>query len=152
MYDWEVKVGDYVRSFDDSSGQYATGRVTKVYNHQTDRYILLNGQTKVTPNHRFYVPRTDSIGLVKVNLSSTDRLSSLEPNPDLARGEWIEIGALKPGAILLDQNGQLQPVKSIEPVKAKSEVFNFEVAPYKNYIANGYVVHNRKLHYVQDER
>jgi hypothetical protein len=102
-------------------------------------HVLLNGVTKVTSNHRFYVPASGKAGIVNTSLNS-----NLSPAM-LAGGEWIEIGKLRPGALLLDQSGTLVEVKSIERIKEPASVFNFQVSPYPVYIANSMVVHNRKV-------
>ncbi len=129
----EIKVGDQVRSFDEITGQFVQGNVVGLRGDDTTEYILLNGTTKVTANHRFYVPLSSKAVMMSTRLSS-----------DVYGGEWIEIGKLRPGAMLLDQNGKLIEIKSIERIKDSAPVFNFQVSPYPTYIANGIVVHNRK--------
>lgn len=130
----EIKVGDQVRSFDESTGEFVQGNVVGLRGDDTTEYILLNGTTKVTANHRFYVPLSSKAVIMSTSLSS-----------DVYGGEWIEIGKLRPGAMLLDQNGKLIEIKSIERIKDSAPVFNFQVSPYPTYIANGIVVHNRKV-------
>lgn len=135
----EVKVGDLVKSFDEKTGKFAQGHVIGLRRDSTPEYVLVNGTTKVTANHRFYIPPSGKAGIVNTSLTS-----DVSPTM-LAGGEWIEIGKLRPGALLLDQSGKLVEVKSIERIKEPAPVFNFQVAPYPTYVANGIVVHNRKV-------
>ena len=135
----EVKVGDLVKSFDEKTGKFAEGHVIGLRRDSTPEYVLVNGTTKVTANHRFYIPPSGKAGIVNTSLTS-----DVSPAM-LAGGEWIEIGKLRPGALLLDQRGKLVEVKSIERIKEPAPVFNFQVAPYPTYVANGIVVHNRKV-------
>ncbi len=130
----EIKVGDLVKSFDDNTGLFVQGQVIGLSQDKSSEYLLVNGTTKVTANHRFYVPLSSKAGIINMCLSS-----------DVSGGEWIEIGKLRPGAMLLDQNGKLIEIKSIERIKESAPVFNFQVSPYPTYIANGIVVHNRKV-------
>lgn len=130
----EIKVGDRVKSFDESTGKFVEGQVVGLRGDNTSEYVLLNGTTKVTANHRFYVPLSSKARIINACLSS-----------GVSGGEWLEIGKLHPGDMLLDQSGKLTEIKSIERIKDSAPVFNFQVSPYPTYIANGIVVHNRKV-------
>lgn len=130
----EIKVGDRVKSFDENTGKFVEGQVVGLRGDNTSEYVLVNGTTKVTANHRFYVPLSSKAVIMSTSLSS-----------DVYGGEWIEIGKLHPGDLLLDQDGKLIEIKSIERIKDSAPVFNFQVSPYPTYIANGIVVHNRKV-------
>jgi len=137
----DIEVGDTVLSFDETSGKFVTGYVNALRRDNTSEYVILNGNTKVTSNHRFYVPRVIKAGSVNASLPE-------QPSAEqFAGGEWKEIGQLKPGTMLLDQSGTLIEIKSIEKIKETAPVFNFEVSPNPAYVADGMVVHNRKIRY-----
>jgi bacillolysin len=135
----EIKVGDRVKSFDESSGLFVQGQVIGLSQDKSSEYLLVNGTTKVTANHRFYLP---PVG--KSVVTNSCLFSNASP-AILAGGEWVEIGKLRPGAMLLDQSGKFIEIKSIARIKESAPVFNFQVSPYPTYIANGIVVHNRKV-------
>jgi len=139
----EIKVGDKVKSFDESTGKFVEGQVVGLRGDSTSEYVLVNGTTKVTANHRFYVPLSSN------EIINTSLISCVLPEA-LAGGEWIEIGKLHPGDLLLDQNGKLIEIKSIARINDSAPVFNFQVSPNPTYIANGIVVHNRKVLNIQE--
>lgn len=111
-----IKVGDEVMSFDEAGKRFVKDKVTKLLRHKAEGYLIINGQLKVTPEHRFYI-----------------------------EGKWKNIGALKIGDELFTGAGKTEKITSIRKVKEKVKVYNFKVSPYRTYIAGGYVVHNSKL-------
>ncbi|MFH1621822.1 MAG: polymorphic toxin-type HINT domain-containing protein [Candidatus Omnitrophota bacterium] len=111
-----VQVGDMIMAYDVDNARTIADKVSEVFVHDdADSYLIVNGELKVTANH-----------------------------PVLSNGEWVEIGSLRVGDLLLNQKGEHQKIESIEEVLAKEKVYNFHINPYHTYIANGYVVHNRK--------
>ncbi|MCB0310892.1 MAG: M4 family metallopeptidase, partial [Bdellovibrionales bacterium] len=133
-----IDVGDEVRSLDPDTGEFIVGQVRSLSQANVGEYLLLNGKTKVTSVHRFYVPK-HAAGIAKTSLGAESG------QLDLANGEWIEIGKLPIGTMLLNSDGELVELKSLEPITASdTPVYNFEVYPQPNYIADGIVVHNRK--------
>jgi beta propeller repeat protein len=109
-----VKVGDKVLAFDEKTKKLKKDRVKEVFHHVADEYLVVNGYLKVTKDHPVY-----------------------------SNGKWIEIGKLKIGDNLFNQNGKAELIKSIEIIKEKADVYNIEVNPYHTYIAGGIVVHNK---------
>ena len=112
----EIKVGDKVLSFDEKTNQFKPDKVTKLLKHTSYEYLIVNGHLKVTPNHRV-----------------------------LSNGKWVEIGSLKVGNQLFNENGQAEIIHSIEKVKERVTTYNIEINPYHTYVAGGYVVHNLKM-------
>jgi len=115
----KVKVGDYVKAYDEENSCYADGYVYEVLHHSpeemTDYYLIVNNKIKITPNHQIYT-----------------------------ENGWIEIGDMNIGDELsLDDDLK---ILSIEKVYEKVETFNFEVAKYHNYVVSenndDLVVHN----------
>jgi len=109
-----VKVGDAIIAFDEKTGEFKEDKVVEFFVHDTDRYLLINDYLKVTANHPVY-----------------------------HEGKWVEIGNLKVGDNILNSLGQPEAIRSIEEVKEKALVYNFEVNPYHTYVAGGIVAHNK---------
>jgi len=99
----DIKVGDSVKSYDESSGMWKTGTVTKLFHHSpeemTDYYLVINDDLCVTPNH-----------------------------PIMVDGEWISAGELEIGDVY-DGN----TITSIKQVHNRVPTYNFEVEPYHTY-------------------
>ena len=99
----DIKIGDSVCSYDESSGEWKNGEVTELFHHDpdemTDYYLIINDDLCVTPNH-----------------------------PILVDGEWINAGELEIGDIY---GGNL--IRSIERVYSRQPTYNFEVEPYHTY-------------------
>lgn len=110
----EIKKGDKVLAYDEKSKEFKTAKVTKVLNHISDGYLVINGNLKITENHPVY-----------------------------SNGKWIHIGRLKEGDMLFDDKKQAVQIISKEHVPGKVKTYNLDVNPYHTYIANGYVVHNK---------
>lgn len=112
----KIVVGDNVLAYDQETKQMKPDKVTQIFQHdKEDIYLVINGELKVTPIHRF-----------------------------LSKGNWVEIGKLKVGETLTNPQGEDVAIKTIEVVKEKVDIYNFEVNPCHTYVAGGFVVHNRK--------
>ncbi|MFH1111938.1 MAG: S8 family serine peptidase [Patescibacteria group bacterium] len=110
----KVKVGDLIMSYDEVTKQLKPDKIKKVFRHNTDQYLVINGQLEVTANHLVY-----------------------------SDGQWVEIGQLKIGDNLLNFQGKPEKITSIEIIKKVVQVYNLEVNSYHTYIAGGVVVHNK---------
>ena len=62
----------------------------------------------------------------------------------MSNGKWIPIGELSVGDPLTNSEGKDIDIENVIAVKELVDVYNFEVNPYHTYVAEGYVVHNRK--------
>lgn len=112
----DVRVGDIVLTKEnEASSRLVKARVTHVFKHTVDQYLILNGNLKVTPVHRMYV-----------------------------NGGWKVAGEIVTGDYLLDRNNQPVRVFSVEQVKGKFNVYNLETETYHTYFAGGIYVHNQK--------
>ncbi|MFH1858542.1 MAG: Hint domain-containing protein [Candidatus Omnitrophota bacterium] len=114
-----VKAGDNVTVFDQATGGFKQSEVKELLvhdagEHNADRYLIINGYLRVTPNHPVY-----------------------------SNGKWVHIGELGVGDVLLGQDGKPFPIRSIQVVMEHVKVYNFhEVDRFHTYIAGGVVVHN----------
>jgi len=84
----KVKVGDKIIAFDEKTGKFKKDKVVKFYEHETDKYLVVNGHLKVTENHPVY-----------------------------SDGKWVEIGKLKIGDNLLNAQGKFEAITSIKEIK-----------------------------------
>lgn len=99
----DIKLGDKVKSYNQSSGEWGEGTVTELFHHSPDEmgdyYLLINDDLRVTPNH-----------------------------PILVDNEWIDAGDLCIGDVY---GGNI--ITSIERIYEHVKTYNFEVEPYHTY-------------------
>ncbi len=99
----DIHIGDSVKSYDEISGEYKNGTVSKVFHHSpdemTDYYMVINNDLKITPNH-----------LIRLD------------------GEWITADKLEIG----DFYGG-NKITSIQRIYERVPTYNFEVEPYHIY-------------------
>jgi len=112
-----VKEGERILTREsERSKKLVSARVSKVYKHTVNEYIIVNGgELKVTPEHNLYV-----------------------------NGRWMVADDLKEGFYLLDRFGEWREIVSLERRDAKVEVYNLEIEGKKTFFANGFYVHNQK--------
>jgi len=110
----DVKEGDYVMSYNEKNDKYEYNKVTKTFEHNTNGYLIINNKLKITPNHPMHI-----------------------------NGKWEEIGNAKVGDKIKTINGE-ETIFSIKQVNENVEVYNLEVEGSHNYIAEGYLAHNKK--------
>lgn len=112
----EIKLGDEIKAFDEVAQDFKPGKVVHLFVHKSPAYYILNKNLNVTPEHRFF-----------------------------SEGKWIPLGELRIGDKLLNSQGQVVLIKSLEMIEQESTVYNFEVEKYHTYIAGDVVVHNAKV-------
>jgi len=119
----DIKVGDFVKSYDEKSQRIEDKQVTQIFHHTPeemgDYYLVVNNQLRVTPNHRFYV-----------------------------EGHWIFADDLKIGDSLFYPSTDYS-VFSIEKIFERTYTYNFEVEGHHNYFVamepTDILVHNAEL-------
>jgi Pretoxin HINT domain len=115
----DVKIGDIVKSYNESSREIVNSTVINIYYHNAnqmgvDYYMIINNFLEVTPNH-----------------------------PILVNGQWQQIGNAKIGDYLQDENGNRVYIANIQKIYQKVPVYNLEINDTHNYFANGILVHNK---------
>ena len=116
----DIVAGDLVLSCDPETGDVTYKRVLKTYINETDTlvHVTTDDDTIVsTSTHPFYV---------------SDK-------------GWVKAGNLKPGDKLVDKNGEIVLVNSVEIEELESpvKVYNFSVEDYHTYyVGSGLLVHN----------
>lgn len=112
----QIRVGDIVVAFDQETETFKQDKVTELFEHKENKYLIVNAKLKVTANHLVY-----------------------------SDGEWVQIGKLKKGDMLLNVEGRPEAIISIEEASENVLVYNFELNPYHAYVAGGIVAHNKKV-------
>ncbi|NTW22615.1 hypothetical protein HGA34_03710 [Candidatus Falkowbacteria bacterium] len=111
----ELRVGDEVSTFEkDNSPTRAKSVIQGISSHLVDGYLVINGQLKVTPEHKIMVS-----------------------------GEWKMAGAARVGDLLANDQGESEKISEIRYVGSRNaRVYNIIVGRYHTYFAQGYYVHN----------
>jgi len=112
-----IEAGDLVLAWDEESGATKADAVRGVHDPiHADAYLVVN-----------------------------DRLRFTDTHPVLVDGAWRTAGKLAVGDVLTAADGSPVVIESIRTVLGPVTVYNFEVNPLGTYVANGIVVHNKKL-------
>jgi len=118
----QIKVGDMVMSYDESTGFMKPAPVVAVHAPFTaDSYFVINGTVRVTATHPFF-----------------------------SSGGWINTQDLKVGDRLTGSDGSTT-IATIEKVEEPARAYNFQVGDGGTYLAAGIVVHNKEIceHFMQ---
>ncbi|MDR0751786.1 MAG: HINT domain-containing protein [Christensenellaceae bacterium] len=118
-----VRVGDYVKSFNEDTRQIEDKRVTQLFVNETDELTI-------------------------VNTSNGERIVSTPDHKFLSNGHWISAEDLRAGDVLRSVNGQIVIVESIqhELLEKPIKIYNFEVQDNHTYFVGincGIAVHNK---------
>lgn len=108
-----IKIGDFVLSYDFLSKQNTYSEVSETFIHDSDSHLLINNNLEVTSNHPMYI-----------------------------NNKWMEIGNAHPLDKLKTDRGEVF-IFSIQNINNNMKVYNLEVENTHNYYANDYLVHNK---------
>lgn len=112
----DIKTGDYVLTREsENNTSLISAKVTNTHKAKVSGYLIINGIVRVTAEHRLFI-----------------------------NGSWKEAGYLSIGDKLLDTQGNLVNVDTIEWIKGFYDVYNFTVEKYHTYFADNIYVHNDK--------
>lgn len=112
----DIVAGDKVLTRENAwSSELVTVEVMNTVHHTVGEYLLVNGNLGVTEEHVLFI-----------------------------NGQWQLASALRPGDLLLNKDGDPVVVDSIEHIRRKVDVYNFETADKHTYFANGIYAHNDK--------
>ncbi|WP_045114334.1 polymorphic toxin-type HINT domain-containing protein [Microscilla marina] len=114
----DIRVGDWVWSYNEKTGRQELKRVTKVFVRQTQKLINLyfgNEIIQTTPDHPFYL-----------------------------EGKWVKSGNLSQGDSLHLFCSRRLALDSLVKVDTNARVYNFSVTKHHNYFVGkaGVLVHN----------
>jgi len=110
----DVKIGDKILSYNESSEETAVSEVLNTFTHETDGYLIINEKLKLTGNH-----------------------------PIFLNGKWARADSAKLNDYLTDINGSKILIKSIKNVDSDETVYNLEVKSTHTYYAEDIIVHNK---------
>ncbi|MBI5242889.1 MAG: hypothetical protein HY922_04285 [Elusimicrobia bacterium] len=111
----DVQVGDMVMSYDTSTGKYVGSKVVSAPMSQSSNYYYVNETLKVTPGHPLYV-----------------------------NGAWKMSDQLKVGDQLMNANGELVTVTSIQEFQQDVVVYDLFTEYPNDFFAENFLVHNEK--------
>jgi len=110
----DITAGDVVLSYDEKSDQLTSSAVAETFVHQASQYLTINNRIKVTPNHPLFI-----------------------------NDQWVEAGQARAGDSLVHSDGSREVIQTIELIKEKTPVYNFEVADTHTYFAESILAHNK---------
>ena len=116
----DVEVGDLVKSYNPSTGEVVSGEVVIVFRHtpeemREDYYLIINQKMSITPEHRIF---------------TSDGLT--------------EAGELIVGSEMVNEEGGLTVIETIQKVSERVYTYNLEIGKYQTYFAENIAVHNLK--------
>lgn len=112
----DIKNGDFVSTKESSgSNKIVKAKVIGLQKAEDNGYLIINNSLKITPDHILWV-----------------------------NGSWTIAGNIQKGDKLLDKDGNVVFVTSIEWQSGKFRVYNLDVEKYHTFFANGIWVHNQK--------
>ena len=112
----EIIVGEEIQTLNNvEDRQLVSAKVANVHRVSVNGYLIINAVLHVTPEHRLYV-----------------------------NNSWKTAGEIKIGDQLLNSQGQMIGVRSIEWIRRPITVYNLEIEKYHTYLAGNFYVHNDK--------
>lgn len=125
----EIRAGDLVLAFDETTGQVLPSRVSKLYVHDDWEMqapiVAIDNQLHATGNHPFYVN------------GEWRHADHLQPGDVV-----LKLAAFSPGSLAEDHRPQKASISSVVTLPGAPRVFNLEVENFHTYFADGYLVHN----------
>jgi len=121
----ELTIGEIVKSYDLENDKFVSSKISNIFYYdsddiESDYYLLLNNELKVTPNHKFY-----------------------------SEGKWVSVRDLKVGDMLFSPEIDYY-IYSIDKIYEKQHVYNLGIDNFHNFfvkIDDFYVlVHNELLY------
>lgn len=111
----DIRPGDVILTWNSNRTSLVEAKVTGTHDLEVNGYLIINGDLKVTENHKIWV-----------------------------NDGFKEAGSIQKGDILLGSDGKKVAVTSIEWQLGKTRVYNLEVEKFHTFIADGVYVHNQK--------
>lgn len=128
----DVKVGDYVMSYDTKTGNYSPQRVTNtIVKHNSDDLVYLNLSNGVRIGMRAYHPMLTVNGWKSLRPELAETISDVGHIQQLGNNDTL-IGY---------NNVSITSIEQREPID-NYDTYNFTVDNFHTYIVNGVVVHN----------
>ena len=114
----EIRKGDNVWAYNDTTQEYARKRVVDVFEYVRDTIYTIQ------------------IGNERINATSD--------HPFFIGGRWLNVSELQVGDSVVTYEGKKLVISAIEKTASQTKVYNFEVEDYHNYYVTGLniLVHN----------
>ncbi len=114
----QIKIGDVVWSFNDTTGRYGKKQVVKLFIHVRDTIYQIHIGNEV--------------------------ISATADHPFFVAGRWLKVASLKVGDSVATYRSNKVAINSIKVVFKRTIVYNFEVADFHTYYVSGkrVLVHN----------
>ena len=114
----QIRIGDKVLGWDTEARTQVEAEVSKVFHHSAKEMcgyiVVINGAVGVTPEHPLY-----------------------------ANLEWVDVGYLRPGDVLMRPDGLPVMVRTIEMFEERRPVYHLHTShETHNYFAGGILAHN----------
>ena len=117
----ELKKDDKIKimnwSNEDMNGEFSKNRVKNIWVNPTEKYLVINDQLRITNLHIIHLKRNNEY-------------------------KFLPAEKAKIGDLLFSDSGENEPIKTIEQIHEKTEVYNIEVRKAKTYFAENYLVHH----------
>jgi superfamily I DNA/RNA helicase len=139
----DVRVGDEVlaRHDDGVFRPAAVARVHQATRRTGTRIVTAAGHALIsTGEHQHYVGTVEVQGPGPLN-GAGNTATQVETEIRIAYG-FTPASAIRPGMVMVTQSGVDDTVEVIERVELDGPVYDLEVEPTHNFIANGLVTHN----------
>lgn len=109
----EVRVGDFVKSYNTNTGEFVAAEISKTFEHDAELYFLVNN-IGVTPEHVVY-----------------------------ANDKWVLVNDLNLGDLLLSETEEYILINNIKIRNESVRVYNLHTShETHNYFAGGALAHN----------
>ena len=129
----DVRVGDYVMSYDEKTGRFSSQMVTNtITRHNSDDLVYLNLSNGVRIGMRAYHP------MLTINGWKSLRPELAETVSDVGHIQKLELSDTLIGYgndVIINSIEQREPIENYD-------TYNLTVNNFHNYIVNGVVVHN----------
>ena len=104
-------------SNEDMNGEFSKNRVKNIWVNPAEKYLVINDKLRITNLHIIHVKRGDEY-------------------------KFLPAEKAQIGDFLFTDSGDYEPIKTIEQIYEKTEVYNIEVRKAKTYFAENYLVHH----------
>ncbi len=130
-----VRAGDEVLSAH-GDGSFAPARVTDTSVSMRSVGVEITtraGRRLVSTAEHAHLAAFEHAGVVRVGSQGVNEVET----PSM-----IEASSVRPGMVMLDEGGEYDTVESVARVELEAPVFDINVEPTHNFVANGLVTHN----------
>jgi superfamily I DNA/RNA helicase len=131
----QVRVGDQVMSWL-GAGRFAPARVAR-----THRATRPSGVAVTTKSGRRVVSTPDHVHLAGERASFGTETAPFDAR-SAREHVWAHAGSVRIGSVMLDEHGRHDPVTWVERVQLDRVVYDLDVEPTHNFVAEGLVTHN----------